>query len=296
VGLPSATQAHVGLLSLLFLGIGDAEFGGAPIGRGKKMCVRLDCDISSHGMKPKTSEPKFGGPGPQVFIKVPPTGGKAELSAIYLSPTSIPADAFRGLLGVYLKQERTINQWTNFFASLAASTPSTTVEEEEIIAVIFSEPPPSTVYTPCVVHSGKRKVPFPEVDLDVDFEMMESKYDFLIPKTLPSDLYERNSKAATKLCILAPMWSSLVRNTNVLMDLVNQVYAIKSESRKKAKNESTEAKLSIAMLATRLGERPASLGTDSVYEVLEELLHDVGSLQAVLQDVTDPKLEADCQG
>jgi hypothetical protein len=202
---------------------------------------------------------------------------------------------FHGPLGVYLKQEWTINQWTNFFASLAAM-PSTTVEEEEIIADIFSEPPPSTVYTPWVAHSGKWKAPSPEVDLNVDFEMMESKYDFQILKTLPSNLYESNSEVATKLCILAPLWSSLVRNTNVLMDLVNQVYAIKSESRKKAKNESTEAKLSIAMLATRLGERPASLGTDSVYEVLEELLHDVGSLQAVLQDVTDPKLEADCQG
>ena len=48
------------------------------------------------------------------------------------------------------------------------------------------------------------------------------------------------------------------------MDVVNQVYAIEGESRNKAKSDSTEAKLSIAMLATRLGEQPESLGTDSV--------------------------------
>jgi hypothetical protein len=57
-----------------------------------------------------------------------------------------------------------------------------------------------------------------------------------------------------------------------------------------------EAKLSIAMLATRLDEHPASLGTDSVYKVLEMLLRDVGSLQAALWDVTDPKIEANRQG
>jgi hypothetical protein len=74
VGLPLATQAHVGLLSLLFSGIAEGEFCGAPIGRGKKMCVRFDCDVSSHGTKAKTTEVEFGGPGPQVFIKMPPHG------------------------------------------------------------------------------------------------------------------------------------------------------------------------------------------------------------------------------
>jgi hypothetical protein len=76
------------------------------------------------------------------------------------------------------------------------------------------------------------------------------------------------------------------------MDLVNQVYAIEGESRNKAKSDSTEAKLSIAMLATRLGEQPESLGTDTVYKVLEELVCNVSSLQAVLRNATDPKIEA----
>jgi hypothetical protein len=204
------------------------------------------------------SESEFGGPGPQVFIKVPPTGTKTEATAVYLSP-SIPADAFRGPLGAYLKQERTIDQWTSFFASLAA-TSSATAEEEEIIADIFSEPPPATAYTPRAPRSGgKRKAPSPEVDLDVNFEMTESKYDFQVPKTLPTEIYEGNSEAAVKMRGLAPLWSSLVKNTDTLMDLVNQVYAIESESRKKAKADSTEAKLSIAMLATRLGEQLATV-------------------------------------
>jgi hypothetical protein len=45
-----------------------------------------------------------------------------------------------------------------------------------------------------------------------------------------------------------------------------------------------------------LGEHLASLGTNSVYKVPEELLSDVDSLQAALHNVTDPKLlEADHQ-
>jgi hypothetical protein len=278
----------------LFSGIAAGEFCGAPIGRGKKMCVKVDCDVVSHGTKPKTSESEFGGPGPQVFIKVPHTGSKTEATAVYLSP-SVSADAFSGPLSAYLRQERTVDQWTSFFGSLAA-TPSATEEEEEIIADIFSEPPPGIAYTPRMTRSsGKRKAPSPEVDLDVDFEMTESKYDFQVPKTLPSAMYEGNSEAAIKLRALAPLWSGLVKNTDTLMDLVNQVYAIEVESRKRAKVEATEAKLSVTTLATRLGERPASLGTDSIYEVLEELLRDVGSLQAALRDITDPKAEANRQ-
>jgi hypothetical protein len=157
------------------------------------------------------------------------------------------------------------------------------------------EPLSAAVYTPRVTRSGgKHKASSPEVELDVDFEMTESKYDFEVLKSLPKDMYEGSGEAAaSKWRILAPMWSSLVKNTNVLMGLVNQVYAIETESQKREKAESMEAKLAIATLATRMGERPASLGTDSIYEVLEEVHHDVSSLQVVMHDVTDPKQEAD---
>lgn len=79
------------------------------------------------------------------------------------------------------------------------------------------------------------------------------------------------------------------------MDLVNQVYAIEGESLNKAKSDSMEAKLSITMLTTRLGEQPESLGTVSVYKVLEELVCTISSLQVALHNATDPKIEADHQ-
>lgn len=45
----------------------------------------------------------------------------------------------------------------------------------------------------------------------------------------------------------------------------------------------------------KLGERPKSLGTNSVYKLLEELTMDVGTLQSAVHNLMDPQMEAQCQ-
>lgn len=69
----------------------------------------------------------------------------------------------------------------------------------------------------------------------MDYTMTESKYDHQVPKVLPSSWFEGPSEVvATRFWTLAPMWSSLVRNTDLLLDLVTQVYAIGGEVKTKA--------------------------------------------------------------
>jgi hypothetical protein len=85
----------VGLRCLQLDWIDDGVFCGAPIGRGKKMCVKALCDVASHATKPKVSSEEFGGSEERVFIDVPPPTGKTEVSAVYLSP-NLATDNFGG--------------------------------------------------------------------------------------------------------------------------------------------------------------------------------------------------------
>ena len=146
VGLPAANQARVGLLCFGFGSVG-VDFCGAPIGRGgKKMCIKTNCDVLAH-KRIKVSIESFGGTSDDlVFIQVPPQGGK-ESSGVYLTPTVV-ADAFDGTrLQMYLSEERTVDQWTSFFASMEA-TPNPTAAEKDIITDRFEQPPPVSAFTP----------------------------------------------------------------------------------------------------------------------------------------------------
>jgi hypothetical protein len=122
--------------------------------------------------------------------------------------------------------------------------------------------------------------------------MTESKYDHQVPKVLPSSWYEGPSELAMRFRALAPMWSSLVRNTDLLLDLVTLVYAIGGEVKKKVQSNVTDANFSISLLAMKLGERPELLSTDSIYKLLEELTTDMGTLQSAVRDLMDPQMEA----
>jgi hypothetical protein len=109
----------------------DVVFCGAPIGRGKKMCTKDDCDVVSH-RKVKVAEDAFGGGGGQVFIQVPATAGRTDSTSVYLTPR-LSTDLFDARLGMYLSEECTVDQWTSLFASIEA-TPNPTSEEKDIIA------------------------------------------------------------------------------------------------------------------------------------------------------------------
>ena len=288
-GLPPAGQARVGLLSLLHSGILDGEFCGAPIGKGKKMCVKAACEVASHNLKDKVSLSAFGDSKDRVFIQVPFSGGRQAPSAVFLTP-SISVDAFAGKLGTYLAQERTVDQWTSLFATLAA-TPEATSEEKDLIAEQFAEPLPPAAFTPRATKLGKRKADSPDIDLDNEYMVAESKFDFRVPKTLPTDLVSDSDELSAKFSLLAPMWASLTRNVDLLLELITIVYNKEAGGRVLASKGLMDASFAVSMLATKLGERPESLGTDSIYALLEDLMQDVEKLQGKVRELDSPAQE-----
>jgi hypothetical protein len=128
----------------------DASFCGAPIGKGKKMCVKIACEVTLHASKAKVSKTDFRGSQDWVFIAVPSTASRAETTAVYLT-VNLPADAFGTLLEEYLREEWTLDQWTSLFASVEA-TLNPTSEEAAILTSRFEKPMPMNAYTPCVSH------------------------------------------------------------------------------------------------------------------------------------------------
>jgi hypothetical protein len=183
VGLPAANQASVGLLCFGFGSVG-VDFCGASIGRGgKKMCTKTNYDVLAH-KKIKVSMESFGGTlDDLVFIQVPPQGGEHKSSGVYLTPT-VAADALEGArLQMYLSEERTVDQWTSFFAPLEA-TPNPTSAKKDIIAGRFEQPPPVSAFTPRSNRLGKRKAESPEPDQDSEFAFADSSFVTGVPKEL----------------------------------------------------------------------------------------------------------------
>jgi hypothetical protein len=103
------------------------------------MCTKSACKVTLH-RKTKVSVKEFGGRGTVVFIQVPPSGGRTDSSSVFLTPR-VSTDVFDARLEVYLLEERTVDHWTSFFASLEA-TPNPMDKEKEGIADRFEQPPP----------------------------------------------------------------------------------------------------------------------------------------------------------
>jgi hypothetical protein len=174
------------------------------------MCTRDDCDVVSH-RKAKVTVDAFGESGCQVFIQAPPLGGKLDSTCIFLTPR-VSSDAFDARLGLYLSEQRTVDQWTGFFASLEA-TPNPTSAEKDIIAGRFEQTPPLMAFTPRTSRLGKRKAESPSPDHDTEFSFVESSFAMEIPQELDG------GSLAEDVSILTKHWGSLVANMHTLLRL-----------------------------------------------------------------------------
>ena len=112
--------------------------------------------------------------------------------------------------------------------------------------------------------------------------MVESKFDFAIPKTLPSEMMGGSDVLSSKLSLLSPLWAS-----DALMELITVIYSKEVDGRELASKGLMDTSFVVSMLATKLGERPESLGTDSINALLEDLAQDVGKLQGRIKDELD---------
>jgi hypothetical protein len=136
------------------------------------------------------------------------------LPGVYLTLT-VAANVFDGAwLQLYLAEERAVDQWTNFFASLEA-TMNPTSAEKDIIAGRFDQPPPMSAFTPRLIRLGKRKAESPEPDQDSEFSFAESMFETWIPK---EELLGPD-KLADNVGIMSQHWKSLVCNMDTLLHL-----------------------------------------------------------------------------
>ena len=280
-GLPAANQARVGLLCLVHKDV-ETSFCGAPIGRGgKKMCTKVGCDVVAHRRTKVTAE-DFGGVGELAFICVPPSTGKLGSTSVFLSPR-IPTAAFNASLERYLMEEKTVDQWTSLFASLEA-TPNPTAEETDIIAGRFDEALPGAAYTPRG-KLGKRKAESPSVsDLETDFEYVESTFDTRIPTRLSG-----GTDLARDVHVLTQHWGTLVDNTLALLRLAQMTHGAGQEKWEKAEMGLADVEFATSLLATKVGDRPQRLGTESVFQLIEGVVEETGKLREDVDDLGSPE-------
>jgi hypothetical protein len=188
------------------------------------MCTKKDCDVILH-CKTKVTVDAFGELGGQVFIQVPPLGGKLEPTAIFLTPR-VSSDAFDVHLELYLLEQRTVNQWTSFFASLEA-TLNPTLAEKDIIAERFKQAPPLSSFTPRTSRLGKRKVESPTPNPDTKFAFLESSFAMEIPQQLYGD------SLAVDVSILMQHWGSLVAIMHTLFKMSHRIIGLGSTARRR---------------------------------------------------------------
>jgi hypothetical protein len=184
-----------------------------------------------------------------------------------------------------MSEQRTVDQWTSFFASLEA-TPNPTSEEKDIIAERFDQAPPLSAFTPRTSRLGKRKADSPFPDPDVEFTFLESSFNTDIPMRLDG------GSLAENLSILTQHWSSLVGNTRTLLEMSQHNHHEVGGYRERLELELADVEFATSLVATKVGDRPAALGTDSLFKLAEDLREDLATVQKSVSVLESPELAA----
>jgi hypothetical protein len=104
----------------------------------------------------------------------------------------------------------------------------------------------------------------------MDFVFAESPFATEIPESLDGD------NLAKGLTQMAGLWGALVGNTNTLLRLTQTTRRFEQENKKERADVGLAyAEFVTSLLATKVGERPQKLGTESIFSLLEELVEDM---------------------
>lgn len=131
---------------------------------------------------------------------------------------------------------------------------------------------------------GKRKVTSPP-DFDDDFAIIEST---LAPSIL-SDLPVQDTLKS--LQTIMSFWGDLVHNAYTVGWLLTLLKEQVTDHKEKAEMGLADAEFATALLATKIGNRPVSLGTDSIFQMLDDLVSKVGSVRDEIKRLNSPELE-----
>lgn len=132
--------------------------------------------------------------------------------------------------------------------------------------------------------SGKRKATSPP-DPDEDFSFIESTLVPSIPSNLP--LHDTPKSLQTMISF----WGDLVRSSYTLGKLVTFLKDQVKDHKEKAESGLADAEFATALLVTKIEDHPKRQGTDSIFQTLEDLVKEVGSLQDEIKRLDLPELE-----
>jgi hypothetical protein len=109
-------------------------------------------------------------------------------------------------------------------------------------------------------------------DGDSEFSFVESGFAGGLPRQL------NGSSLAEDVNILTQHWGSLVGNTDLLLRLSQMNHRVGLGNQEKVELGLADAEFSTSLVATKVGDRPATLGTESIFQLLEGLVGDIGKV------------------
>jgi hypothetical protein len=115
--------------------------------------------------------------------------------------------------------------------------------------------------------------------------MWEGALSHQIPTTL-------GTNPVDGLTTIMSSWGDLVWNTTTLGKLVSITHALVHENQEQAALALADVKFATSLLGTKLGDCPVCLGTDSVYQLLEELVKDARVLEQQVKQLGSAKVES----
>jgi hypothetical protein len=264
-GLPSASQARVGVKALRRSALG-VHFCGGVIGKKGRMCVVSTCDVASHRVNKCLEDVSDGDESDDacLYICCTPEDGSSESSAVFLEPTIRSTR----LPDRYLNAVRTVGDWCTLFQSLLDQPNIVTSDEVDELAERTSQPIRRGVMTPRKPNK-KAKIetkldPFGEVDDAVNDAVDDE--DVVIP--LEPIAEGLGITTESTLAALRAAWEPLLANQYLLQEGL----AGRTEEFRTGLNELSSEMEASEVRTTRLeqdvGGRTTESGTQSLFQLV----------------------------
>jgi hypothetical protein len=107
---------------------------------------------------------------------------------------------------------------------------------------------------------------------------------------IPKEL--RGGSLAEDVSVLTQHWGSLVTNMHTLLCLSQMNHRAGIKIQEKAEMDLADVEFATSLVATKVGDRPATLGTDSLFKLIEDVVEDVAKLHKLVTTLESPELGA----
>ena len=254
-GISSENRFGVKCVDLGYIGI---VFCGGVIGKRGFMCVREECEIPSH--KTKVQFPNLK--GDVIFICGQASG--TEVTTVYSDPV-VPLAVFPGTTwqDTWASAVRGLPAWQSVFASLVSqhSDPVTTLDSAAM-KDLHERSDKIVRFAVTPKRRNRERSASDGSPGDLAFELLPVIDDL-------------GPTPALMLELLGPAWKTMTSNVEVLSRVAKSSRTSAQEQGTKVSSELDKVDIKLAQLKVLLGERPSSMGTQSVYEALSDVFLEI---------------------